>query len=93
MSIPPFKSFVLQVPYLNPIFDPNFDPLSPCEYCMINFLSLYLSLLLQLAFPAKIRLATASPHFSMQVPFCAHCQFLKFISLQLLSAVKYNSPP
>ena len=79
----PLNLFVLQVPYLNPIFYPNFGQLSPSGYCIINF---FFSLLLQPAFPTEIRLATASPHFFMRVSFCAHCLFFKFFLVITLSS-------
>ena len=74
----PLNLFVLQVPYLDPIFYPNFGQLLLPGYYIINFFS---SQLLQPAFPTKIRLETASPCFFTQVSFCAHCLFFLNFSL------------
>ena len=59
---------------------------------MINFIPLSLSLLLQLAFPTEIRLATASPVFPHGCPF-VHIGYFKiyFLIITLSSEIQLSS--
>ena len=85
----PSSFFVLQVPYLNPVFDPNFDQLSPSGYCVINFPLLAATT----GFSRQNQVGHYLPHFSCGCPFVCTVHPLNLFSSYYSQQWNTTFPP